>query len=109
MQKRVSKSLIIPVGIEDFGGPSSEMTLKMIKKHYPERFPQRVFKTSESLVNPTETLFLESQKCVAETLIKPAEIQDFWRPFSKIVTKMIGKALPREGCRNEFSKRWEPL
>ena len=37
MQKRVAKTLMKPVEIEDFGAPFPEMTSKMIKKHYLEK------------------------------------------------------------------------
>ena len=44
------------------------------------------------------------QKRVAETLIKPVEIEDFGDPFSKNGTQNDQKALPREGFRNAFSE-----
>ena len=49
------------------------------------------------------------EKRVAKTLIQPVEFQDFEQLFSEMATKTIGKALPREGFRNAFSKRWKPL
>ncbi len=46
MQKRVAKTLIKPVGNEDFGAPFSKMALKIIKKALPREgfrnaFPER--------------------------------------------------------------------
>ena len=38
-----------------------------------------------------ETRFLQSQKRVAKTLIKPVELQDFWDPFREKAIKSIEK------------------
>ena len=56
-----------------------------------------------------ETRFLNMQKRVAETLIKPVENEDFGAPFSKMALKIIKKALPREGFRKAFWQTWETL
>ena len=49
------------------------------------------------------------QKRVAETLIKPVEIQDFPDHFGEMAPEMIKKALPREGFRKAFFKTWQTL
>ena len=77
MQKRVAKTLIKPVENEDFGAPFSEMALKIIKKHYLEKVFATRFQNVGKPYKTNETLFLKSQNRVAETLIKPVEIDDF--------------------------------
>ena len=51
-QKRVAEILIKPVENEDFGAPFPKMSLKMIKKHYPEKVSATCF---QNVGNPCKT------------------------------------------------------
>ena len=54
MQKRVPKSLIKPLGNEDFGAHFSKMSLELIKKHYPEKVSATCFQNVGNPCKPNE-------------------------------------------------------
>ena len=93
LNSRIQKNLMKLMENEDFWVPFSKNDQKMIKKALPREGFRDVFsKRRNPLWNQRKTLFLKSQKRVAETLIKPVENEDFWAPFPKM-TRNDQKAL----------------
>ena len=55
-----------------------------------------------------ETRFLKSLKCVAKTLTKPVESEDFGAPFSKIALKMMKKHYLEKDYATRFQNVGKP-
>ncbi len=54
-------------------------------------------------------MILQNANRMRNPFIKPMNSEDFWSRKSKMGSKIIEKALPREGFRNTFSQRRETL
>lgn len=67
-------------------------------------FSECIFRTCKSLIKPMEKALFQKSKHDCENLIKPMEFEAFLRPKAEKCSKMIGKALPREGFRVAFSR-----
>ena len=62
MQKRVAKTLIKPVGNDDFGAHFSKIALKMIKKHYLEKVFATRFRNVENPYKTNENTVFQKRK-----------------------------------------------
>ena len=110
IQKSCPKYLINPVVYWYFWGPFCKMAPGSIKKALGLSVKvECVFRLCKTAKTFSKTTFWSIGKRWPENLINPVVYWYFWGPFRKKALKSIRKALPREGFRNVFSNRREPL